>query len=83
MLYIGTAFYDYFIVYVADDEHLREIPDGIAEKVTGDGLDDIFNELGSITFNAAPVLLAVRSHAADGFSAEHICAHLLCLQGLP
>lgn len=76
MLHGGRAFDYDFIVHVPDDIQIGEIPDGIAEKVTGDGLDDVLNELGAVAFNAAPVLLAVRPHVADGFAAELVYAHL-------
>ena len=53
IFYVVWAFNHDFIMHVCDNVPIREVSDSVAEKIPGDGLDDVFNKLRAIAFNAA------------------------------
>lgn len=58
---------------VTDDAIVGEALDGVAEDVSGDGLDDVFDEFGTVGFQAFPFLGGSGAFVGDGFSAELVC----------
>ena len=55
IVYIGWTLNDYFVVDVPNDEHIREVPNGVAENISSDSLDNILDEFRTVALDAAPV----------------------------
>lgn len=72
--YAGTAVYDQFIMDVPDYAAVGQRPHGVGQDVPADGLYDVFHELRTVAFDAAPLLLRVNTHIGDGFAAEPVHA---------
>ena len=66
----GIAFDDQFIMDMPDDKALPEGLHGIAENVPADSLHDVFYELGTIGFDAIPLLCRSNTFVGDGFATE-------------
>ncbi len=67
-----AAFDDQLIMDMADDLAEGEVSHGKAEKIPGDGLDDILYEFGTVGFDAFPFLGSTNAFIGDGFAAETI-----------
>ena len=76
MIYIRRTFDYDFIMHMSNDIPVVEIPDSIAEKITGDSLDNILNKFRTVTLDTTPVLLTIGTHIAYGFAAKLIYTHL-------
>ena len=70
----GAAFDDQFIMDVSDDKAVAESFHGVAEDVAADCLDDVFNELWTVGFDAFPFLCGSDTLIGNGFAAKLILA---------
>ena len=55
---------------VSADKTEGERPHGVGKNIPAYCLDDVLNDLRSVTFNSAPFLLSIHAHISDGFAAE-------------
>ena len=59
-------------MHVPADEAVAQGPHGIGKDVTADSLHNVLDELRTVAFDSAPLLLGVNPHICDGLSSETV-----------
>lgn len=72
----GAGFDDQLVVNVHGNEAVRQGPHGVAENITGGGLDDVLHELRPVGLQPLPFLCAADALVSDALAAELICTEL-------
>ena len=71
-----VGFDDHFVMDMADDVVGVESLHGFCEDVPADCLDDVFDKLGAVAFDAAPFFVGVCAEVCHGFTAVLVFANL-------
>lgn len=72
---ILTAFYDEFVMDMADNLAEGEVLHSEAEEILRDCLDNVFHEFGTVGFDAFPFFICAGSFVGDGFPTETVFSH--------
>ena len=68
----SRCFDDHLVMDMADDAVIAEVLHGIGEDIAGDGLDDVFDNLGTEGFNPVPFFAGRHAFIGNGYAAESV-----------